>query len=99
MRLLEQLAIADVKVNPNEIGLNNPVTNANAAIGNVLTTAYGAAGVVCVIIIVIAGYYYVTSSGDPSTTKRAREAIIGAVTGIIVILMAFTITNFVLGRF
>lgn len=99
MKLLELLAAADTKVNPGEIGINNPVKDANSALGDVLTTAYGAAGVVCVVIIIIAGYTYVTSSGDPSSTKRAREAIIGAVTGIVVILLAFTITNFILGKF
>lgn len=98
MSLLGMLAAVDAKVNPGDIGID-PVTDAESALGGVLATAYVAAGVVCVVIIVIAGYTFVTSSGDPSTTKRAREALIGAVIGIIVILMAFTITNFLLGRF
>lgn len=98
MSLLGMLAAVDAKVNPSDIGID-PVTNPESAISGVLATAYVAAGVVCVVIIIVAGYLFVTSSGDPSTTKRAREALIGAVVGIIVILMAFTITNFVLGRF
>ncbi len=98
MRLLEFLAVTDTKINPSDIGLK-PVTNADNAVASILTTVYGAAGIICIMIIIIAGYIYVTSSGDPSNTKRAREAILGSVIGIIVILMAFTITQFVLGRF
>lgn len=98
MKLFELLASANAKIDPGQIGIN-PVTNANNAITDALNTAYGAAGVVCVIVIVMGGYFYVTSGGDPSTAKRAREIILGAVVGIVVILMAFTITNFVLGRF
>jgi hypothetical protein len=97
--LFRLLAAVDTKINPSDIGIDHPVKDANGALSSILTTVYGVAGVVCVIIIVIAGFTYVTSSGDPSTVKRAREAIIGAVTGIIVIMLAFVITGFVLGRF
>jgi hypothetical protein len=52
-----------------------------------------------VIVIIVAGYLYVTSSGDPSNVKRGKEALLGAVIGLVMILMAFSITQFVLGRF
>jgi hypothetical protein len=86
------------KIAPCEIGVNDPVTNANALLPNVLTTVYTWAGIICVLIIIIAGYFYVTSNSDASQIKRAKDAIIGASVGIIVILMAFVITQFVIGR-
>lgn len=93
------LAEAAEKVDPSKIGLNNPPKDANAALASVLNTTYFWAGIVCVIIIVIAGYYYTNSSGDSAGVNRAKQAIVGAVVGVIVILMAFVGTQFMLGRF
>lgn len=98
MGVLNFLAASSSKIDPGSIGVQ-PVKDANGAISSLLSTAYMAAGIVAVIVIVIAGYFYVTSNGDPSTTKRAREAILGAVIGIIMVMLAFVITQFVLGRF
>lgn len=97
-RLFEILA-AGAKIDPGSIGIDHPVKNADSALHSILNTAYGAAGIVCVIVIIIAGYTYVTSSGDASSIKRAREAILGAVIGIIMVILAFAITQFILGRF
>jgi hypothetical protein len=93
------LIAASEKIDPSSIGINNPTKDANAALAGVLGTVYAWAGIVCIIIIVIAGYYYTTSSGDSAGVTRAKQAIIGAVVGLIVIMMAFVVTQFVLGRF
>ncbi len=98
MGLLQFIAATE-KIDPGSIGLNNPQKDANLGIASILSTVYLWAGIVCVLIIVIAGYYYVTSSGDAAGIKRAKQAIIGACVGVIVVLLAFVITQFVLGRF
>jgi hypothetical protein len=98
--VIKQLLILALdKITPDEIGLSNPATDANATIGTILTTVYTIAGIACVLVIVIAGLLYTTSTANASHTKRAREAIIYAVVGLIVIIMAFVITQYVLGRF
>jgi Mn2+/Fe2+ NRAMP family transporter len=88
-----------ITISPDEIGLKNPVTNGRTIWDNSLDTAYLWAGIVCIIIIVIAGYFYVTSNGNAATIKRAKDAIMGAVIGLILIIFAFTITQFIIGRF
>lgn len=93
------LILAVDKIKPSEIGLNDPATDPNATVNAVLTTVYTWAGIVCVLAIIIAGIFYTTSTANPSHTKRAREAIIYAVVGLLVIIMAFGITQFILGRF
>lgn len=93
------LFLAVDKINPSEIGLKNPATDPNTVVANVLNTVYLWAGIIAVLAIVIAGLFYVTSTANPSHTKRAREAIIYAVIGLLVVIMAFAITQFVLGRF
>ncbi len=65
----------------------------------VLNTAYFWAAVLAVVVIIAAGFYYVTSNGNAQQVVRAKNAILGAVVGLIVILSAFTITNAVMGGF
>lgn len=87
------------KINPGDIGLSNPVKNADTAVTGVLSAVYTWAGIICVLIIIVAGYLYVTSAGNASQTKRAKDAILGAVIGLVVVMSAFVITQFVIGRF
>ncbi len=99
MNVLWWLVAATEKIDPGSVGINNPAKDPNATLGNVLTTVYAWAGIVAVIVIIIAGFYYTTSSGDSAGLQRAKLAIIGSVVGLIVVIMAFAITQFILGRF
>lgn len=69
----------------------------SAVISSVLYPIYFWAGVIAVVVIVIAGFYYVLSNNNPQQISRAKNAILGAVIGLVVILMAFTITSIVMG--
>lgn len=77
----------------------NVVTGENNLINGILTTTYLWGGIICVIIIIVAGVLYTVSAGDAGKVKRAKDAIVGAVVGLVVIAFAFVITQFVLGRF
>lgn len=90
------LYTAVTKISPDDI--NVPRVDEDTALQNILNTAYTWAGIVCVIILVIAGIMYVLSAGDSSKVKKAKDAIMGAVIGLIFILLAYTITAFVMGR-
>lgn len=88
---------ATTKLNANEVGV--PKVRANeATIGGVLNTVYIVAGIVAVIVIVIAGYYFVLSRGDQNQISRAKNAIIAASAGLVIVILAFTITQFILGN-
>jgi hypothetical protein len=63
---------------------------------NVLTGIMAAVGVVAVIIIIIGGVNYMMSQGDPSKIAKAKKTLIGGIIGLIVVLLAFAIVNFVL---
>ncbi len=69
----------------------------NTAIKNGLNTAFGWAGVICVIVIIGSGLLYVTAVGDQAKITKAKKTLIGAVIGLIVVIMSFAIVNFVLG--
>lgn len=76
--------------------LNVP-TNTN--IIDILGIVYFVAGIIAVIVIIIAGFTYTTSGGDAGAVKKAKNMILYSVVGIVVIAMAFVITQFIAGRF
>jgi hypothetical protein len=55
-------------------------------------------GGIAVIVLVVAGIMYVASGGDPNNTKRAKDAILYAVIGIVVAVAAQGIVRFVIGN-
>jgi len=82
-----------------DIGFTGPTTASNTTIANVLYPVYFWAGVAAVIVIVVAGFFFVSSHGDPALVTRAKSAIMGAVIGLAVIFLAFSITAIVIGVF
>lgn len=76
-----------------------PQVDADSVVQGVLNTVYFIAGAASIIIIIIGGILYATSEGDPSKVKRAKDTILYAVVGLVVVMMAFVITGFVIGRF
>lgn len=65
-------------------------------IKSALTTVYTWVGIIAVIVIVIGGILYMTSAGNPEKAKTAKNAIMYAVIGLVVTLMAFAITTLVI---
>lgn len=68
-------------------------------IANILNIFYFAIGVVSVIVIIIAGFTMVTSGHNPTSVAKARNAILFASIGIIIVIGAFAMTQFIVGRF
>jgi len=55
-------------------------------------------GVISIIMIIIAGFFYVTSNGDTNKIGTAKNTLIYAIVGIVVVAFAQAIVQFVLGR-
>jgi type IV secretion system pilin len=73
-------------------------TTGCSLITTILNFAYTLIGSIALLIIVIAGFQYVISRGDPQATAKARSTIIYAVVGLVIVLSAAVITNFVIGQ-
>lgn len=54
-------------------------------------------GVVAVIMIIIGGFKYIASGGDASKVASAKNTVIYAIVGLIIVAMAQVIVRFVLG--
>jgi len=68
-------------------------------IGTVIIVMFILAIVIALIWLVIGGIKWITSSGDSSKVEGARNQIIAAVIGLIVVFLSFFILNFVLTLF
>lgn len=91
--LLRFVALIDADT----VGIPKPASGEKALVQNILYPVYFWASVVAVIVVIIAGFYYVTSNGNAQQIARAKNAILGAVIGLVVVLSAFSITSIVLG--
>ena len=96
MNLLNYFSEA-VKITPT--GLPNTHITAGQVLSNGLNIVYLVAGIIAVVSIILAGFKYVTSAGDPAAITKAKNTILYSIIGVVVILLAFTVTWFVIGRF
>jgi len=85
---------------PSKPTISIPTLSANGTTAaNILNTIYAWSAIVAVVVIVIAGLFFVLSRGDSNQVNRARNAIIAAAAGLAIILFAFVITQFIVGKF
>lgn len=66
-------------------------------VNKILNTVYFWSGIIATIVIIIAGIYYMTSRGNPQAIEKAKSALLYSVIGLIIVLSAAAITNFVIG--
>lgn len=71
----------------------NHVNNTIKAVVDILSTAVGLAAV---IMIIIGGFRYVTSGGKQESVASAKNTILYAIVGLIVVALAQIIVHFVL---
>jgi hypothetical protein len=74
------------------------ITGPNGVIVRVTNIVATIAGVAAVLVIVIYGIMIVISYGDSGKVTQARNAIIGAAVGLVVIALARTIVVFIVNR-
>jgi hypothetical protein len=70
----------------------------NALIADIINIFSLVVGVVSVIMIIIGGFRYITSGGDSSNVSAAKNTILYAIIGLVIVALAQTIVRFILGR-
>ena len=77
-------------------------STATSAIDNILTDVVNIfsliVGVVAVIMIIIGGLRYITSGGDSGNVSSAKNTIIFAIVGLVIVALAQVIVHFVLAK-
>jgi hypothetical protein len=75
----------------NGVDINNVITIAV----NIMSSLVG---VVAVIMIIVAGFKYVTSGGDSNSVASAKNTLVYAIVGLVVVAFAQIIVRFVLQK-
>ena len=68
-------------------------------IGDIVNVFLYFVGAVAVIVVIWGGFQYITSSGDSQKATTAKNTIMYAVIGIVVVVMSYAIVNWVFGLF
>ena len=62
---------------------------------NLIQWVAGVAGAVCVIFIVVGGWGYITAAGDPSKLTKAKNTLLYAIIGLVIVALTEVLTAFV----
>jgi cytochrome bd-type quinol oxidase subunit 2 len=76
-------------------GANDKVNKTITLVINIFSIVVG---IVAVIMIVLGGLKYITSAGDSNNVTSAKNTILYAVVGLVVVALAQFIVRFVLGK-
>jgi TRAP-type C4-dicarboxylate transport system permease small subunit len=77
-------------------GAGVPQAVGSGEVASLLGLAYTAAGIVAVLVIIIGGVRYAASNGNASQVEAAKNMVLYAVVGLVVVIMAAAITQFVI---
>jgi intracellular septation protein A len=70
----------------------------SASVDKAFNNVFLWAGIICVAIIVAAGVTYVFSAGNSSLIAKAKNTLIYAIFGLVLIISSWAIVNFVIAR-
>lgn len=72
-------------------------TNIPTLIGSVLGKILGFTGTIFFILVVYAGLMWMTAAGSEEQIKKAKQILAAAIVGLIIVLSAYAITQFIGG--
>ncbi|MDP3985168.1 MAG: hypothetical protein Q8P82_00230 [bacterium] len=86
----------DVGINAVNETIQLPSADPRVLIANIIRVALGLLGVVALLIILWGGFQWMMSQGDETKITDAKRTIINGFIGLVIILSAFAITQFIL---
>jgi len=67
-------------------------------IGSIIKIILGFLGIVLLIVIIYGGWLWMTAGGDEEQVKKAKSWIVNGIIGLVIILLAYAITDYVIGE-
>ncbi|MEI6237337.1 MAG: pilin [Candidatus Saccharibacteria bacterium] len=89
------LVNGNVECNTITEGAGNSINSMVATIINIFSWIVG---VICVIMIIYGGFRYVTAGGDSARVGDAKNTILYAIVGLVIVALAQVIVKFVLSK-
>ncbi|MEI7838522.1 MAG: pilin [bacterium] len=79
-------------------GCTNAQNGLNVLFSNILNILSWIVGTIAVILIVVAGFRYIISGGESGGTAAAKNSILYAIVGLVIVALAQIIVQFVLHK-
>jgi hypothetical protein len=70
-------------------------TDVPSLVGAVINAVLGLMGIIFFFIIFYSGFRWMTARGNSDAIEKSKDAILSAAIGLVIILAAYAITNFV----
>lgn len=103
LAFLAPQALADVAINAcppgNFSALCLGAGDLNKVIGNAINFVFVVAALLALVFLILGGVKWLTSQGEKEGVNKARETIVAAVVGLVIIFLSYLIVNFVLNLF
>ncbi|PIR78085.1 MAG: hypothetical protein COU28_03575 [Candidatus Magasanikbacteria bacterium CG10_big_fil_rev_8_21_14_0_10_36_16] len=92
---ITQSAVEQLDAGAAGAGYDHTPTDPRIITTRVIEVFLGLIGSMAIFLFVYAGYLFITSHGDTAKLSKASKIMTGAVIGMLLILMSFSIANFV----
>jgi vacuolar-type H+-ATPase subunit I/STV1 len=93
---------SQLKINPtegcNDTDISGSAEKLNVLIKNIINIFSVVVGIVAVIMIIVGGFRYITSGGDSGNVTGAKNTILYAIVGLVIVALAQFIVKFVLNK-
>lgn len=80
---------------PKSFGETSAPTDVRIVTANVVRAFLGFLGIIFLVLLVVAGFKWMTAQGEEDKVNEAKDQIRRAIIGLIIILAAWSITEFV----
>ena len=67
-------------------------------IARIIRIVFGFLGIVAILLVTYGGFLWMTAGGNPDQLAKAKKVLVNALIGLAIILLAFSITSFVISR-
>lgn len=71
-------------------------TDPRVIVGRIVQIFLGVLGIIALVLIVYGGFTIMTSAGNDEQVSKGKDILFYSVIGLVIILMAYSITNFLL---
>lgn len=103
LAIVPQAFAATVKINACPGGDFNPLClnaqSLGAVIANAINFVFVVAALLALGFLILGGIKWLTSQGEKEGINKARETIVAAIVGLIIIFLSYLIVNFILNLF
>lgn len=76
----------------------NAENSVNKLVTNIINIFSVVVGIVAVIMIIIGGFRYIVSGGDSGNVTNAKNTILYAIIGLVIVAFAQFVVKFILGK-